>query len=517
MGIFALLALFSGSWLISTYDWFEGADETDETDELESKVSGQSEEEADTGASFERTEDGVVIEVGEDETRSVVAIHFLDTQDDETDFIAIDEVRYYLVDEETDWSDASYENQHIVPGAEDYEGGSGGYSLDDFELSQGLELIGVVDVKGVPETDDPNDRVGTVVSNVSIESYYLEATTDSDDLVLFLPVDHVVTINGVAETSVFEDTSGTSGSDWFSADAAGITVSGLQGNDTLHSESANVLLDGGKGNDTLESAGDNTTMVGGNGNDQLIASGVDVTIIGGAGNDSVSNTPSVMTVGEVIERSAFVDLGAGDDNAHVVNSTVYGGTGDDIISGSSFGGEAILYGGAGEDIVSASGVDAVAHGGVGDDFVAAANGATAKGGAGNDTVQLTGGTTGYGGSGDDTFTYWEFLWNDTGPATIVTGNGSDTIDVKVRTAVHGEPDDIYLRVMDFDPEQDVLQIEGWSSYADVEDIEVEEAADGSYSDVRVTFESVGNSEPGVAVIRLEGTTGLSADQIVINP
>ena len=104
----------------------------------------------------------------------------------------------------------------------------------------------------MPITEDPDDRVGTVTSNVPIKSYLLEANTSGDDLLYFLQEDYVVTINGDAVTLMFEDTLGTPGFDWLSADAEGITVNGRQGDDVLHSTSANVVLNAEEGDDILD-------------------------------------------------------------------------------------------------------------------------------------------------------------------------------------------------------------------------------------------------------------------------
>lgn len=49
----------------------------------------------------------------------------------------------------------------------------------------------------------------------------------------------------------------------------------------------------------------------------------------------------------------------------------------------------------------------------------------------------------------------------------------------------------------------------------VDTIQIVDAADGSYSDVRVTYANTSNLPAGIAVIRLMGTTGVTADQIVI--
>ena len=91
----------------------------------------------------------------------------------------------------------------------------------------------------------------------------------------------------------------------------------------------------------------------------------------------------------------------------------------------------------------------------------------------------------------------------------------DTFDARVWNARDGEADNIYMTITDFDPTEDVLQVGVFQTGNNVDSIEIVEADDGSYSDVRVTYTPQDGLDPGIAVIRLEGTTGVTADQIVI--
>ncbi|WP_146346171.1 hypothetical protein [Falsiphaeobacter marinintestinus] len=116
MGPLALILLLSGlaigSLLISDDDDSVAVDDSDPMDEMDDEELPNETEVPDimpdTGASFVQTEDGVDIELGEDETGSLAVIYYLDTQDDPDDFIATDEARFYLVPEGVDWSDASW-------------------------------------------------------------------------------------------------------------------------------------------------------------------------------------------------------------------------------------------------------------------------------------------------------------------------------------------------------------------------------------------------------------------------
>ncbi|MFY0679752.1 MAG: hypothetical protein JXR13_04170 [Thalassovita sp.] len=486
MGVIAALALLSGIMMSSIFDSDDDSVTTDEPelpDEPEDPV-----EELDTGATFSLTEDGVEIEVGDDETGTVAAIYYTDTEDtgNPDEFLQTDEARFYLVPEGVDWSSASWETQTIIPGADEFEGPITDYELAEFEEQHGLELLGVVDLMGVPlDTNDPSNRVGVIQSNTSVSNYYLEAETDGDELVRFLPEDYVITREGVPEVTVVEDTTGTEETEWLSADADGITVDGAGGNDILNTDRANVTLIGGQGDDTIESTG------------------VDLVADTGDGDDYVRGG-----------SFATVDLGAGNDRATILSGTVHGGEGDDRLTSSRHD-VSLLYGEAGNDSISISGAGSEAHGGSGDDFVGVNNSAVGYGGEGDDRLQLDSGTTGYGGAGDDLFTVWNQFRDEDGPAIVTGGEGADTIDARVWNAFRGEADDIYLRVTDFDPAEDVLQVGVFQTANEVDNIELVEAEDGSYTDVRVNYTALWSLPPGTAVIRLEGAIGMTADQIVI--
>lgn len=499
MGPLAIALIISGlavgAAVISDDD--ETLDEIETDDETEDP-----EVVLDTGASFTETEDGVELELGEDETGSLAVFHFTDTQDDPDDFVKVEEARFYLVPEGVDWSDASWETQHLVPGQEEFKEIEGNihedYSLEEFENFFGLELLGVVDLK------DADDDDIDVVSNAPVDGYIVEAVTDGDYLSKFLPEDYVETRNGVPETSVFEDTTGTSGTDWFSADADDLTVNGAGGDDFLETANLNATLIGGGGDDVISSDGENSILRGGAGDDDLTANNANALLQGGDGDDQLTISNETVYGGNPNDDPVTTE-GSG---------TAYGGDGDDYISGRGDAGM-VLYGEAGNDRVVASGENVEGFGGTGDDVLSTLNGATVYGGAGNDVLYLDSGTTGDGGDGDDTIHVWNRLHNDDGQVVLSTGDGSDIVDVIVRSPYGGEADDVFLQVTDFDPEQDVLQVGDWGTGNKVGDIEIVEANDGSYSDVRVTYTWTTGADPGTAVIRLDGVTGLTADQIVI--
>lgn len=434
--------------------------------------------------------DGVDIQVPEDETRSLAVIYFKDTQDDPDDFVKTDEARFYLVPEDVDWSSVSWETQVEMPDAGPVPEGTQtlyNYNLPRFEEHFGLELIATVDLKGVSdEVESPADRLGGITSNVPIEGYYLEAVTDGDNLGSFLPEDYVELRDGLAQETVTEDTTGSDFAEWFYAETDGLTI------------------DGAGGDDILESAGDHASIIGGAGDDRIDVTGVDTVIDSGAGDDQVTALGGTFS------------LGAGDDSARFSGGEIlaHGGAGDDTISAYDTD-DALIYGETGDDNLNVSGIGAVARGGGGADFVSVNNGAKGYGGTGDDHLSVDSGSTGVGGAGDDLFTVWNFFRDEDGAATVTGGEGADTFDAQVRNAYRGETDDIYMRITDFNPDEDVLQVGVFSSHNAVKSIDIVEAEDGTYTDVMVKYKAYQGIKGGVAVIRLDGTPGITPDQIVI--
>lgn len=107
------------------------------------------------------------------------------------------------------------------------------FSVTDTGVSieLGEDETGGIAVMYYTDTEDPSARVGDIETSTPIDSYYLAANTDGDDLVTFLPTDYVVTINGVPETTVTEDTVGSDGDDDINITAG--TVLGGTGDDTV--------------------------------------------------------------------------------------------------------------------------------------------------------------------------------------------------------------------------------------------------------------------------------------------
>lgn len=486
LGLLALMAALSVGTFFLPHEVSDSGDDDDDTGVDQQENQEDLTEAAETGATMNVTADGVNIDVGADETRSLAVIYFVDTQDDEDpdNFVLTDEARFYLVPEDVDWSAADWDQQYLMPDAENEEDIIDAYDLDTFEERYGLELIGTVDLKGVSnDVEAPADRIGELTSNVQISGYYLEAATDGDYLVSFLPEDYVETRNGLVQQTVTTDTVGTDDLEWFFTEEDGIS------------------LDGAGGADILETTGETVTITGGAGDDSIYAEGVDNIIQSGGGDDLIYS------------GGGELDLGKGDDSAAITtgDATVHGGAGDDSISGSN--GLSTFFGESGDDNLSVSGAGSVARGGNGADFLGVRTGATGYGGAGDDHLQVDRGSRAFGGAGNDLFQIWDFLNEDSGPAVITLGEGNDTVEVAARNASGGVADDIYLRITDFDPDEDVLQVGAYNS-GRVDSVEIVEADDGSHTDVRVTYRERGLT-PGIAVIRLDGTPGITEDQILL--
>lgn len=536
MGPLALFALLSGLLLTSvmgsndedpveTPDEPEEPDTPEEPDLPEEPVTPEEPDEPlDTGASFSRDGDTVELELGEDETGSLAVFYYTDTEDraDPADWVEVSEARFYLVPDSVDWSDADWASQSDIPIPTGADTDSPDYYyaplLADFEADHGLELLGVVDLLA-----NPDALAGGIVSNAPVTGYIVEANTDGDDLIKFLPEDAPETRNGVEETPVTENTTGTEGSDWLTTTTDNIALDGAGGHDVLESTGFGASLTGGDGSDRIfiasldpvEETEDDSYYYG---DDRLyVGSG---TASGGDGNDTIYGRFSGTAYG-----------GDGDDWIDgLAEGTAYGGQGNDRLT--DYGsGKVVFYGEEGNDSVTASGAESEAHGGVGDDNIGANNGATGfggigddfvavngistgYGGVGNDHIQLDSGSTGFGGDGDDLFRLYNFFGDADGTATATGGAGVDTYEVTARNAAGGAADDTFLRITDFDPAEDVLEVIGNGPGEPVRDVEIVQDPDGAYTDVRVTYANRYDQEPGVVVIRLDGMPAITLDHII---
>lgn len=159
------------------------------------------------------------------------------------------------------------------------------------------------------------------------------------------------------------------------------TTSGGLGSDNF-SDIALAILVGGAGHNTIsaDGFGGQTTINGGGGNDNLTGSSQEDVITGGLGDDTIDGGGSDDTLIEtgnfnfLLGASTMTGLGS-DSLTRIEFAVLTGGSGNNTLDASGFGGTVTLFGGAGNDILK---------GGDGDDSV--------SGDAGNDTLSGNGGT-----------------------------------------------------------------------------------------------------------------------------
>ncbi|KIC15633.1 hypothetical protein [Leisingera sp. ANG-DT] len=309
----------------------------------------------------------------------------------------------------------------------------------------------------------------------------------------------------------FEETvRGTAGDDVLEI-FSGQTGFGLDGNDTLGQRfEDNLTLHGGDGDDYLY-FGNKGIATGGDGNDTIDA-GSFIEVSGGQGDDEIS-----------AGREAEVDGGSGNDTISAgLQGTVTGGAGNDLID---------------------SGRESAVSGGTGDDTLSGSSGSTLEGGAGNDEIHLRpwSGERAYGSGGDgadnltgnghvdlhggecnDTLTYTHAFDRSEAPGILTGGAGADVFNVGTThtgaTLTDAEKTTTIIR--DFDPEEDVLvlytgEFEG-QDFGSI--VEFETRPDGDSTEVVVRFtgsHAASDAYVKTAVIRVEGVSDLSADQILL--
>ncbi|MEQ8902671.1 MAG: Hint domain-containing protein [Roseovarius sp.] len=227
------------------------------------------------------------------------------------------------------------------------------------------------------------------------------------------------------------------------------------GNDTVNAGDGNDLLDGGTGNDILNGGIGDDTLIGGLGADTLnggagldvvdyatsgTAVTVDLSTMTASGGDA---TGDVLSGVDGITGSDFNDTLTGFDGVFDGGTTtnlIDGGAGDDSISG--LGGGDTLLGGAGNDTLSGDAGDDTIFGRADDDLISGGTGNDQLFGQdGNDTINVSQGDSAEGGDGDDVFMVTDFGETNTGPITIIGGEGDETAgDTLVLTPDIGRDD-----------------------------------------------------------------------------
>lgn len=271
---------------------------------------------------------------------------------------------------------------------------------------------------------------------------------DGTDTVTFqnLPA-ATVSIDGIANDGALaegddvqldvENVTGSSSADTLIGSSGANVLTGGSGNDTLDGGSGADTLTGGTGVDTATYANrvnpvqisndanandgesgegdrvstDTEVLIGGSANDTLTSFGNADRLDGHFGNDVLSGGPndhadySRRTSRVVVTLDSTANDGdplLNEQDNVIGTSGVYGGSGDDTITGNSTAN--VLYGQAGNDVISGLAGNDLFNGDGGDD--------TIDGGTGGDTV--------YGGTGVDTADFSA----RTSPLTITTGNNT---------------------------------------------------------------------------------------------
>jgi Ca2+-binding RTX toxin-like protein len=336
--------------------------------------------------------------------------------------------------------------------------GQGDDTIDASNIvSIGLSIVGGAgndNITGSALSDVLNAGSGTDTLNQSGSAQTLsdtQATGAGTDTISGF--ENAVVIGSAAAETI--DTSGFTGS---------ATIDALAGDDFIISGPGNDVLIGGGGFDNIQAGDGNDIVFGGSqadvidgqgGNDQLFGQGSssdfltggdgDDLLDGGAGNDRIveigdggftmTNTSLVGDGTDVIANTEHANLtaGAGNDTIDLtgftnnIQSTLYGGEGNDLVLGSDGievvlgegGNDTLIGNGANDTLLGSAGKD-VLNGGDGNDFLRGqgASGDKLTGGLGDDILD--------GGAGGDFIT-------ETGDVDFVltdgslTGLGNDTI------------------------------------------------------------------------------------------
>lgn len=193
---------------------------------------------------------------------------------------------------------------------------------------------------------------------------------------------------------------GTSGNDKMAGGSGNDVFSSLAGNDRLIGNAGDDRLYGGSGIDTLGGGDGNDRLDGGTGKDILWGGAGNDALYGGAGEDSLyADSGNDRLFGG--DGQDFILYGAGVD-------TVFGGNGIDVIYNNAAYTDATIYGGAGDDDISGPHV----FGGAGNDFV---EGDFVYGGNSNDNISAQNHLDGitaafaFGGAGDDSIDAHQIL------------------------------------------------------------------------------------------------------------
>ena len=259
-----------------------------------------------------------------------------------------------------------------------------------------------------------------------------------------------------AETSAYNEITGTTGDDDFTTTSTDDSVFGDDGIDWFRSDAGNDIYDGGSGNGDLVDYSDDPSGVTANLNKGIATDGYgdkDTLIHIEALNGSAYDDDFTGRSGaDIFEGNAGNDLlrgyngkddlrgGAGNDTIEGAKSAdmLSGDDGDDTITGGQ--GEDTIWGGNGQDNLNGGSAGDYLDGGSDADTLLGGKGAdTLDGGDGDDELNGGQGTDWLdGGAGDDVLNgggNYDYLAGSEGDDTLLGGNGDDQLN-------GGEDDDV---------------------------------------------------------------------------
>jgi Ca2+-binding RTX toxin-like protein len=206
------------------------------------------------------------------------------------------------------------------------------------------------------------------------------------------------------------------------------------------------------------------------------------------------------------------------------DATIHMGRGNDSLVGA--GSASAVYGNGGNDLIQVVGDLMTLSGGDGNDTIimTTSGGSQLVGGLGNDGIQITrsgtvtGGDTVWGGDGADTLHAYVGLGDTLAtPLEIYGGAGADTFGIGIETVeAPASPGGTVggVTLMDFNPAQDsltvILSTEAQLNYTGAT---LSNHPSLGYSELRLHFDDQGGGEPYEAVIRLNGTSAYSVNDI----
>ncbi len=318
------------------------------------------------------------------------------------------------------WTGQFSEIEHIILGGGSdtliLANGSGADSVYAFEVptdngdgtfsgQDRLDVTGLTDLEGNPVN----------VEDVTVSDSNGDGTGDA---VLGFPGGESLTLKGVSPSDVST-----------SAQLIAMGIPGVARNFRVEGTGSADLIDATYADDPEGDRVDNNDHSDGSNDDYIETGAGRDTVYAGVGDDTVhagGTSDANLIYGEA--GNDVITGGSGDD-------TIYGGSGDDSVFG--FDGNDSLFGHDGDDELDGGARDDVIEGGAGNDTLIGGAGNDSLtggtgfdqifGGQGDDTLWLAEGDSAYGGDGDDLFHVVVTGEAGANNATIVGGEGGETL------------------------------------------------------------------------------------------